>query len=54
MWNQTQINRVAHAALQKGDHLAWLAALVAQNNFNTYGILSPENVAAIQKSWGEA
>lgn len=53
MWSQTQINRVAIKALDQHNHINWLAAMVAQKNLKNYGRLSPENLAAIQQSWGE-
>lgn len=53
MWDVYQINRAFNLARIFRDDVMFMAAKVALMNFNNYGPLTPEQVEAIKKSWGE-
>lgn len=53
MWDGHQINRTFWRAIREHDNILFMAAQVATYNAQVYGPLSPAQIEAIQKSWGE-
>lgn len=53
MWDAHQINRTFWRALKEHDNILFMAAMVATSNAQVYGPLSPAQIQAIKKSWGE-
>jgi hypothetical protein len=53
MWDAFQINRTFWRAIREQNNILFMAAQVATHNAQVYGPLSPAQIEAIKKSWGE-